>query len=408
MKQRYFESNFKRDVHSVSQLNNRVKSYIEEKYFNIWVEGELSVFKTYTSGHSYFTIKDDQSEISCVLFQSNSTQLTFKPVLGMKVLLSGTVSLYISRGQYQFVVKQMYPSGKGKLWHQFEKLRKKLSDEGLFSEQIKKSLPEHPKRIGVVTSSSGAVIQDIIRIINRRAPHVTILLRPCRVQGIGAEEDIADGIRELNEYGTVDILIIGRGGGSMEDLWCFNEEVVARAIFESNIPIISAIGHETDFTIADFVSDFRASTPSVASELAVQDNRELLQNLDEKSLKIKNQISLAIKNRQDVIKNVFLRYGFHRPKNIINEYSQILINIQKNLKIFKSQKIDNLHIRIKNLNNRLTDMNPENVLERGYGLISDTGDTIVNDTTQINKGDNILITLYKNIISAEVKDISKR
>lgn len=402
------ETRIKLDIHTVSQLNNRVKSHIEGSFANVWVEGELSSFKKYPSGHSYFNLKDNKSELSCVLFKSESSKLSFTPEIGMQVLIEGNLSIYVPRGQYQFIAKEMYPAGQGELWLNFEKLRLKLQNEGLFSEERKQLLPRFPTKVGVVTSSSGAVIRDIIRVIARRAPHVSILIRPSKVQGVDSELDIANGIKELNDYGSVDTIIIGRGGGSMEDLWCFNEEIVARAIAESKLPIISAVGHETDFTISDFVADIRASTPSVAAELAVPDTKEIIQYLDNSEMTLIQNIQTQITNRNDKLKNLCQRYGFQKPNNLISEFTQKLSRIQNEIKIYTNRTIENFENGIENLYSRLKDMNPKTVLHRGYALVTNQNNQIINSGTQVHKGDNIHISLQKDIIDAEITGISQK
>ncbi len=402
------ETRIKLDIHTVTQLNNRVKSHIEDRFSKIWVEGELSSFKQYPSGHSYFNLKDNTSELSCVLFQSESANLSFKPEIGMQVLLEGNLSIYVPRGQYQFIAREMYPAGQGELWLNFEKLRQKLQDEGLFSDDRKKQLPKYPRRIGVVTSSSGAVIRDIIRVISRRAPHVSILIKPARVQGAGAEQDIATGINELNLYGNVDTIIIGRGGGSMEDLWCFNQEIVARAIVDSEIPIISAVGHETDFTISDFTADVRASTPSVAAELAVPDSRELVQYLDKAELTLHQSIQNQILYRHENLNNLLHRYGFQKPDILINEFLQKISKMQNEIKIFTIQIIENWKSRIDGIFSRLKDMNPDNVLNRGYAMVTNEENKIISSGLQIQTGENIHISLKEDIIHADVTGVSRK
>ncbi len=262
--------------YTVSAITKEIKSVIEEIFPPVWVQGEISNYTHHSSGHRYFTLKDELAQLRCVMWKWTASKLRFTPTDGMKVFAHGVVSVYERGGIYQLVAQQLQPAGIGELQLAFEKLKRKLASEGLFDESRKKPMPEFPRRIGVVTSPTGAAIRDIIKVIGRRAPAVEVVLWPARVQGEGAAEDIATGMDKLNEYGGVDLIIVGRGGGSIEDLWAFNEERVARAISRSEIPVISAVGHEIDFTIADFVADHRAPTPSAAAEVAVRDRKELV------------------------------------------------------------------------------------------------------------------------------------
>jgi exodeoxyribonuclease VII large subunit len=266
---------------TVTQLNNQVKSQMETRFKNLWIQGEISSPKKYPSGHTYLTLKDSQSEISSVLFSGSGRNIDFQILHGLKVIAYGQPSIFIRRGQYQFIIENMYPAGKGELWLSFEQLKKRLVNEGLFDQKFKRNISLYPRRIGVLTSGSGSVLRDIINVINRRAPHINILVRPVQVQGEAAVDDIRRGLKEMNEHGGVDTIILGRGGGSMEDLWCFNDESLARDIFHSRLPVISAVGHETDFTISDFVADHRAPTPSAAAEIAVPKQADLVQILDD-------------------------------------------------------------------------------------------------------------------------------
>ncbi|MBO5291012.1 MAG: exodeoxyribonuclease VII large subunit, partial [Clostridia bacterium] len=268
-------------VYSVAQLNNYVKSVLDndENLNHLFVTGEISNYKPHYSGHMYMTIKDETASIKAVMFAGNASRLKFKPENGMKVIIFGTVSLFQRDGSYQLYINDMQPDGIGALNIAFEQLKKKLEAEGLFSNQYKKPIPKFPQKVGVVTSATGAAVQDIFNVLKRRYPVAEVVLRPCQVQGDGAANDIANAIKEFNKVKGADVLIVGRGGGSIEDLWAFNEEIVARAVFDSEIPVISAVGHETDVTICDFVADLRAPTPSAAAECAVPDCFELKANL---------------------------------------------------------------------------------------------------------------------------------
>jgi exodeoxyribonuclease VII large subunit len=283
------EELFPRSIYSVSRLTLEVKSLIENHFAYLWVEGEISNLRIPSSGHLYFTLKDESSQIRGVMFRLQSRQLKFAPEDGLQVIVYGRVTVYEPRGEYQIVVEHMEPKGLGSLQLAFAQLKEKLAREGLFDPAHKKPLPFLPQKIGIVTSPTGAAIQDILQIINRRFANVHILLYPVRVQGTGAAQEIARAIDGLNQIPDLDVIIIGRGGGSLEDLWAFNEEAVARAIFKSRIPVISAVGHEIDFTIADFVADLRAPTPSAAAELVVRNKIELSQSLQS----LKSRLGLA-------------------------------------------------------------------------------------------------------------------
>ncbi len=265
------------NIFSVTDLTRKIKGTLEEGFSRIAVQGELSNFKHHSSGHLYFTLKDEHAQIQCVMWRSRVPALSVTPQDGMKMIARGNVTVYEVRGNYQLDVASLQLLGAGELQIAFERLKQKLAAEGLFDQDHKKPLPQFPQRIGIVTSPTGAAIQDIINIINRRFPSTELILCPVKVQGIGAAEEIASAIDDFNNFGAVDVILVGRGGGSLEDLWAFNEEIVARSIYHSSIPVVSAVGHEIDFTIADFVADLRAPTPSAAAELIVPDRREIIE-----------------------------------------------------------------------------------------------------------------------------------
>ena len=314
---------------SVSQLNNYIKEKIDEDEFlnNIYIKGEISNFKHHYTGHMYFTLKDENSLVKCIMFKTYTTNLNFVPKDGMKVLILGTVSVFERDGVYQIYCKAMEEDGIGNLYSEYEKLKNKLEAEGLFDKKYKKEIPFMPKVIGVLTSQTGSVIRDIINVSTRRNPNVYLRLLPVPVQGEGAAIKIADAIKIMNEKKLADVLILARGGGSLEDLWPFNEEVVARAIFESEIPIISAVGHETDFTIADFVADLRAPTPSAAAELAVSNISDIQKSL----LNYHNRFAISLHKKLELMKLKF--------EGIMNSkcFKEPLLRIQN-----EYLKIDNL------------------------------------------------------------------
>ena len=388
---------------TVTQLNKYLKDrFDEDENLNaILVKGEISNFKNHYTGHLYFTLKDENSLIKCIMFKSYAEKLNFKPKDGMKVMVFGTVSVFERDGVYQIYVKSMMEDGIGDLHEQFEQLKAKLEKEGLFEQTHKKAIPLYPKVVGVLTSQTGAVIRDIINVSTRRNPNVYIKLLPVPVQGPGAAEQIADKIRIMNEKKLADVLIIGRGGGSLEDLWPFNEEIVARAIYDSEIPIISAVGHETDFTIADFVADLRAPTPSAAAELAVPDIFEVKQKI----INYQNRSKLALKKKIEIMKlrfeKVMKSRVFTDPMRKIMDDSIILDDYMKRLEnAMKEIKTENKNKYIE-LVTKLDSINPLKTLIRGYSLTEKDGQ-IIKRVSQIDKGDIITIKFSDGEKNAEV------
>ena len=388
---------------TVTQLNKYLKDrFDEDENLNaILVKGEISNFKNHYTGHLYFTLKDENSLIKCIMFKSYAEKLTFKLKDGMKVMVFGTVSVFERDGVYQIYAKSMMEDGIGDLHEQFEQLKAKLEKEGLFVQAHKKEIPLYPNVIGVLTSQTGAVIRDIINVSTRRNPNVYIRLLPVPVQGPGAAEQIADKIRIMNEKKLADVLIIGRGGGSLEDLWPFNEESVARAIYDSEIPIISAVGHETDFTIADFVADLRAPTPSAAAELAVPDILEVKQKI----INYQNRSKLALKKKIEIVKLRFEKIMksriFTDPMRkvmdnsiILDDYMKRLENAMKEIKTEKKNKYTELVTK-------LDSISPLKTLIRGYSLTEKDG-KIIKRATQIDKGDIITIKFSDGEKNAEI------
>ena len=388
---------------TVTQLNKYLKDrFDEDENLNaILVKGEISNFKNHYTGHLYFTLKDENSLIKCIMFKSYAEKLNFKPKDGMKVMVFGTVSVFERDGVYQIYAKSMMEDGMGDLHEQFEQLKAKLEKEGLFEQSHKKTIPLYPKVIGVLTSQTGAVIRDIINVSTRRNPNVYIRLLPVPVQGPGAAEQIADKIRIMNEKKLADVLIIGRGGGSLEDLWPFNEEIVARAIYDSEIPIISAVGHETDFTIADFVADLRAPTPSAAAELAVPDIFEVKQKIinyqDRSKLALKKKIEIMKLRFEKIMKSRIFTDPMRKVMDnsiILDDYMKRLENSIKEIKTEKKNKYIELVTK-------LDSISPLKTLIRGYSLTEKDGQ-IIKSTSQINKGDIITIKFSDGEKNAEV------
>ena len=388
---------------TVTQLNKYLKDrFDEDENLNaILVKGEISNFKNHYTGHLYFTLKDENSLIKCIMFKSYAEKLNFKPKDGMKVMVFGTVSVFERDGVYQIYAKSMMEDGIGDLHEQFEQLKAKLEKEGLFVQAHKKEIPLYPNVIGVLTSQTGAVIRDIINVSTRRNPNVYIRLLPVPVQGPSAAEQIADKIKIMNEKKMADVLIIGRGGGSLEDLWPFNEEIVARAIYNSEIPVISAVGHETDFTIADFVADLRAPTPSAAAELAVPDIFEVKQKI----INYQNRSKLALKKKIEIMKlrfeKVMKSRVFTDPMRkiidnsiILDDYMKRLENAMKEIKTEKKNKYIELVTK-------LDSISPLKTLIIGYSLTEKDG-KIIKKSSQIKKGDIVTIKFSDGDKSAEI------
>jgi exodeoxyribonuclease VII large subunit len=393
-------------IYSVSDITHVVKMLIEENIPAIWVEGEISNFKAHYSGHLYFTLKDENAQLSAVMWKSRTSNLSFTLEDGMLVQAYGNITLYEKSGRYQIDIIEMQPAGRGRLQAEFERLKHKLEAEGLFDVSHKKSIPRYPNSIGIVTSETGAALQDILNILKRRAPQVNIILRPVKVQGEGAAREIAEGVRELNIYKNLDLIIVGRGGGSLEDLWAFNEEIVARAIYNSEIPVITAVGHEIDFTISDFVSDLRAPTPSAAAELAVPDRKELIENL----LNLSKQLEVTYKNRinslKEKIQSLAKSYGMRRPVDILHQYALQIDNLTGKLEKNFIDYMNQGRQKCEHLKMRLDNLNPKNVLRRGYSLTYYDG-ALVKSAEKLVKDAEIVTEFYKGAVNSKVTKIRK-
>ena len=439
-------------VYQVSQLTRDIKAIMEAAFDSIWVEGEISNFRTVASGHSYFVLKDAKSQVRCVLFKGHRAGIKFQPEDGDQVLLFGRITVYDARGEYQIVTESMEPRGLGALQKAYEQLKIKLEKEGLFDEEKKKPLPEFPWKIGVVTSSTGAAVRDILNIVRRRNPKVSVLLYPAKVQGEGAAKEIAQGIHELNQRKDIEVIIIGRGGGSLEDLWAFNEEEVARAITTSRIPIVSAVGHEIDFTIADFAADLRAPTPSAAAELTVPILEDTLREIGSLNEALINSLEKKLKDYFDLLKRLMDRRFFHQPKEIFNPqiqridelHSRLLRGLEQNLlthqqrfqdkihRLFQASPEKNIphmkenlsmlekrmqHIiqsnlllrkeRFEGILKNLNAFNPLSILERGYSICS-KDEKSIKSIEGINPGDLINVKLAQGGLSCKVKKIIEK
>ena len=389
---------------SVTELNKYIKGKFEEdEYFaNVLVEGEISNYKHHYTGHLYFTLKDENSLIKCIMFKTYTGHLEFEPKDGMKVMILGSVSIFERDGTYQLYAKAMKPLGMvGDLRAAYEELKKKLEKEGLFDEEHKKKIPTYPKVIGVLTSNTGAVIRDIINVSTRRNPNVVIRLFPVPVQGEGAAEKIAKGIKFMNEQKLADVLILARGGGSLEDLWSFNEEIVARAIYESKLPIISAVGHETDFTIADFVADLRAPTPSAAAELAVPDIEELKLKIIGYENRLKQALIQKVQLMRLQYEKCMQSRVFTQPLQKINEQYMM---IDMKLKVMEHSILQKLQIEkssFQKLVLQLDTLSPLKILSRGYGIVYKEENRVKN-IAQLTVNDKVTIRLQDGEAKAKI------
>ncbi|MGQ9560352.1 MAG: exodeoxyribonuclease VII large subunit [Candidatus Oleimicrobiaceae bacterium] len=396
-------------IYTVSELTREIKVLLETTIPVVWVEGEISNFKLHPSGHMYFSLKDEYAQISAVMWRGRNMGLRFIPEDGMKVLVQGRVTVYEKRGAYQLDVLRLQPAGVGELQLAFEQLKNRLRQEGLFAEERKRPLPRFPERVGIVTSATGAALQDIVNISRRRLPGIELILRPVLVQGEGAAEDIARAIAEFNEYGQVDVLIVGRGGGSLEDLWAFNEEVVARAIFASRIPVVSAVGHEVDFTIADFVADLRAPTPSAAAELVVPDRQQLAQNLRNHVLRAYQAVAGQLNRGRERLNAVRASYGFRRPEDIVHQQQQRLDDVTRMLVGAIAHALALSRQRHEGLTMRLESLGPQAVLARGYAICfrSDTGE-VLRQGEQVTVGEAVGVQLARGRLAAQVTGVQPK
>ena len=390
---------------TVTELNLYIKDKIgrDEYLNNVFIKGEISNFKHHYTGHMYFTLKDENSLIKCIMFKSYTSHLKFMPKDGMKVMILGTVSVFERDGVYQIYCKAMQEDGIGSLHIAYEELKAKLEKEGLFDRAHKKEIPKMPKCIGVLTSNTGSVIRDIINVSTRRNPNVYIKLLPVPVQGEGAAEKIAKAIRLMNEKDLADVIILARGGGSLEDLWPFNEEIVARAIYDSKLPIISAVGHETDFSISDFVADLRAPTPSAAAELAVPNVSDYILKLENYNLRYKNALKKKIEVMKLRYEKCMMNRAFRNPlQNIHDKYVTLdMINKSMQNNIFNKIQIEKTNM-IK-LITKLDSLSPLKTLTRGYSIIEKDG-KVVKSVNDLKMNDEISIRLLDGIAKAKIFD----
>jgi len=396
-------------IYSVWEITRYIRQKLDsdELLRDIYIKGELSNVSQPTSGHVYFTLKDEYSELRCVMFRNRNALLKFRLEDGMSVIVRGHISVYEKRGRYQLYVEELQESGIGALYRAFEQLKKKLKDEGMFDATHKKPIPVIPHTIGIITSPTGAAIRDMINITRRRFPHVHILLAPVAVQGEEAAPQIVNAIKLMNrvnrELEKVDVLVVGRGGGSIEELWAFNEESVARAIFASEIPVISAVGHETDFTISDFVADRRAATPSEAAELVVPDKRQIEKNMSTLELQLRQNIYKLIEQQRRRLESIEKNVLFRKPTERINQYRQMVDEVKRTLIAEVMHRVQLHRKGLQALTGKLDALSPRAILERGYSICLKE-QKVVRSVMDISTGDMLRILFRDGEAISEVKE----
>ena len=393
-------------VLTITQLNEYIRGKMDSDALlnSVAVKGEISNYKLYPSGHQYFTLKDESSALKCVMFKGNAMRLRFRPENGMKIIAMGKISVFPRDGAYQLYCTAMAMDGVGDLYAAFEQLKRKLQAQGLFDPSHKKPIPKFPGTIGIITSSAGAAVHDMLRILNKRYPLAKVRLLPVRVQGVEAPGEIAAAIRYANYYRLADLLIVGRGGGSIEDLWAFNEEIVAHAIFESEIPVISAVGHEPDVTISDFVADLRAATPSNAAELAVPDREALSQTLDSMSNAIAQVLTRQIAGHRQHLDILSRSPALQSPTGYLDQKHRQLDLLKNRLIAAENQNIAGHSQRYVALTAKLDAMSPLKVLTRGYSMAQNSRGEVIRSAAQVETGERIGITLSEGKLFATVTD----
>ena len=394
-------------VFSVSELNEYVGCVLsaDPNLCELRVSGEISGFKRHSSGHLYFSLKDENALVRCVMFRQQAMRLTFQPQDGMQVLLYGRASLYEKDGSFQLYANYLKKSGEGELYLRFLKLKKELEERGWFDEARKRPIPFLPRKIGVVTSGTGAAVQDILNIISRRFPRMPVVVASVRVQGAGAAEEIAKAIRQMNRKNAADVLIVGRGGGSMEDLWAFNETVVAEAIVQSKIPVISAVGHETDFTIADFVADLRAPTPSAAAELAVPEMDTVYEAVRLQSMRMKRALQSRVERMRANVKLFASAKAFRLLENRLMSERQSLDNTRELASRGVKERISRARAELNQLSVKLRALDPSAVLERGYAILTDENGRAISGVTSMQAGDHVAIRMHDGTADAKIDQV---
>lgn len=393
---------------SVTDVNRYIKALIsrDEVLSSVSVRGEISNFKRHSAGHLYFTLKDDGGEISAVMFRADAARMNFVPSDGMRVVAYGNIDVYEKTGKYQIYVRTMLSDGVGAMAIAFERLKKKLEGEGLFAKERKKPLPRYPERIGVITAPTGAAIRDILNITGRRYPRAKILLYPSLVQGADAPTSLRTGVEFLNAYGDCDVIILGRGGGSAEDLWAFNDEALVRAVAASEIPIISAVGHETDFTLCDFAADLRAPTPSAAAEIAVPDSLHLLRALSDAEMKLEGLALSGIERRRGEIRRLGDALALRSPEARLSRMRQQISFYGEKLDSLADKKYESRLAEYKNLAEKLDSLNPLAILRRGYGAVMDEKGTVVGKIADVSVGQRVTLVMSDGRADAEIISVS--
>ena len=398
-----------RNVYTVKQVNSYIKNMFTQDFMlnRIYVKGEVSNCKYHTSGHIYFSLKDESGTIACVMFAGQRGGLSFHMREGQQIIVLGSVNVYERTGSYQLYAQEIRLDGEGTLYEKYQMLKQELEEMGMFAPEYKKAIPRYAKRIGVVTAPTGAAVRDIMNISARRNPYVQLLLYPAQVQGEGAKESIVRGIRML-ETKNVDVIIVGRGGGSIEDLWAFNDECVARAIFDCQVPVISAVGHETDVTIADYVADLRAPTPSAAAELAVWDYRQLQGYLDECRLRMNRSITGTIRINRLRLKELDVRLSYLHPRHKLQDQQQRLIELEEELRTLMRDRVKEARHRLAIQIEKLNGLSPVRKLNQGFAYVEEADGGVVKSIRQVEKGDELTVYVTDGLIRTSVKAVQKK
>lgn len=398
-----------RNVYTVKQVNSYIKNMFTQDFMlnRIYVKGEVSNCKYHTSGHIYFSLKDESGTIACVMFAGQRGGLSFHMREGQQIIVLGSVNVYERTGSYQLYAQEIRLDGEGTLYEKYQMLKQELEEMGMFAPEYKKAIPRYAKRIGVVTAPTGAAVRDIMNISARRNPYVQLLLYPAQVQGEGAKESIVRGIRML-ETKNVDVIIVGRGGGSIEDLWAFNDECVARAIFDCQVPVISAVGHETDVTIADYVADLRAPTPSAAAELAVWDYRQLQGYLDECRLRMNRSMTGTIRINRLRLKELDVRLSYLHPRHKLQDQQQRLIELEEELRTLMRDRVKEARHRLAIQIEKVNGLSPVRKLNQGFAYVEEADGGVVKSIRQVEKGDELTVYVTDGLIRTSVKAVQKR
>ena len=398
-----------RNVYTVKQVNAYIKNMFTQDFMlnRIYVKGEVSNCKYHTSGHIYFSLKDESGTIACVMFAGQRGGLSFHMREGQQIIVLGSVNVYERTGSYQLYAQEIRLDGEGTLYEKYQMLKQELEEMGMFAPEYKKAIPRYAKRIGVVTAPTGAAVRDIMNISARRNPYVQLLMYPAQVQGEGAKESIVRGIRML-ETKNVDVIIVGRGGGSIEDLWAFNDECVARAIFDCQVPVISAVGHETDVTIADYVADLRAPTPSAAAELAVWDYRQLQGYLDECRLRMNRSMTGTIRINRLRLKELDVRLSYLHPRHKLQDQQQRLIELEEELRTLMRDRVKEARHRLAIQIEKLNGLSPVRKLNQGFAYVEEADGGVVKSIRQVEKGDELTVYVTDGLIRTSVKAVQKK